>query len=162
MLEPEPSVLNTYKGIIFQLRGEGVAISDRRAIKLFKLCAAAALLAGRDHVTLGDFFVLKHSWNNLDQRELMSEAIDPVLDDYYAEHPSERIIETGATIEDLASELQLIRETLTSGEHTSDVHLFSQLKNLQDLRVALLSHGGETAAALVEQIDRLLEAVFQS
>lgn len=162
LLHIDPELLNTYKGIVFQLRGEGVAISDRRAIKLLKLCAAHALLSGRDKVTEADLFVLKHTWNNLDQRELLSEAVDPILERYYSEHPGERIQEGGTSIEDLADEFRLIRELLTGPRKLSDVQLFAQLKNLQDLRVALLAHGGETASALVEQVDGLLEAVFRA
>ncbi|RMG10657.1 MAG: AAA family ATPase [Deltaproteobacteria bacterium] len=162
LLQIDPQLLNTYKGIVFQLRGEGVAISDRRAIKLLKLCAAHALLAGRNRVTEADLFVLKHTWNNLDQRELLNEAVDPVLERYYAEHPDERVLEGGASIEDLAGELRLIQEVLTGPARLSDAQLFAQLKNLQDLRIALLTHGGETADALVGQIDALLEAVFRS
>ncbi len=162
LLHIEPELLNTYKGIVFQLRGEGVAISDRRAIKLLKLCAAHALLSGRDRVTEADLFVLKHTWNNLDQRELLNEAVDPILERYYSEHPGERILERGTSIEDLADEFRLIREIVTGPKQLSDVQLFAQLKNLQDLRVALLAHGGETARALVEQVDGLLEAVFRT
>jgi MoxR-like ATPase len=162
LLDPDPEFLAVYKGIIFQLRGEGMGVSDRRAIKMLKLCAASALLAGRDRITEADLFILKHIWNNLDQRDLVTEAVDPVLERYYAENPDERVVPGGASIEDLAGELRIIRQVLTGPERPSDVQLFAQLKNLQDLRVALLAHGGDTADALVEQIDRLLEAVFQA
>jgi MoxR-like ATPase len=39
--------LAQYKGLVFQIRAEGVSISDRRAVKMLKLFAANALLDGR-------------------------------------------------------------------------------------------------------------------
>ncbi len=161
MLEPDPSLLSTYKGLIFQLRGEGVGISDRRAVKLLKLCAASALLAGRARIAEPDLAVLRHAWNTLDQREIIAEVLDPVLERYFDAHPDERPVAGGASLEDLARELGLIRQVLTGPDRPSDVQLFAQLKNVQDLRVALLGHGGETAEALIAEIDQLLEAVFQ-
>ncbi|MDF1562583.1 MAG: AAA family ATPase [Deltaproteobacteria bacterium] len=161
VMRAEASVKSTYKGLIFQLRSEGVSLSDRRAIKLFKICGASALLAGRERVTEADFAILEHAWNNLDQREIVAEAIRPVLEAYYGENPAERPLQGAASLEDLAGELTTLRERLTGGEPLPDVQLFALLGNLQDLRVALLSHGGETAESLVSEIDRMLEAVFQ-
>ncbi|MBC7174110.1 MAG: AAA family ATPase, partial [Polyangiaceae bacterium] len=62
-----PQFLSTYKGLVFQIRAEGISLSDRRAIKLLKLFAASALLDGRPTCDDSDFFVLRHTWNNLDQ-----------------------------------------------------------------------------------------------
>ncbi|RYG81925.1 AAA family ATPase, partial [bacterium] len=36
-----------YKGLVFQIRAEGVSLSDRRVVKLLKLFAASAFLDGR-------------------------------------------------------------------------------------------------------------------
>jgi MoxR-like ATPase len=49
-----------YKGLIFQIRSEGISVSDRRVVKLLKLFAASALFDGRRQVVDGDFFILKH------------------------------------------------------------------------------------------------------
>src|SRR5262249_28873543 len=49
-----------YKGLIFQIRSEGITMSDRRVIKLTKLLVASALLDGRAAPHDGDFFILKH------------------------------------------------------------------------------------------------------
>src|SRR4051794_8409313 len=47
--------LARYKGFIFQIRSEGVSISDRRVVKLLKLFAASAIIDGRATVNDGDF-----------------------------------------------------------------------------------------------------------
>jgi len=155
--------LAKYKGLIFQIRSEGISVSDRRAVKLLKLFAASAVFDGRTRVHDGDFFVLRHIWNNLDQVELLEEIINPVVDAYYREHPDERrFIGPSASLDDLLTELGLIRELLTSGTELSDIQLFSQLKNLNEIKVALAALPGEAAARMIREVDQLLETVFAS
>jgi MoxR-like ATPase len=152
-----------YKGLIFQIRSEGVTVSDRRAVKLLKLFAASAVFDGRPSVSDGDFFILRHIWNNLDQAELLSEIVNPVVDAYYREHPDERrFIGPQASLEDLLGELSLIRELLTAGGELSDIQLFSQLKNLNEIKAALAAIHNETAQRMIREVDQLLESVFAS
>src|SRR5205814_1203124 len=51
---------------------------------------------------------------------------------------------------------------LLGGEALSDVQLFSQLRNLQDIKAALLALGNETSRLMVTEVDKLLEGVFES
>ncbi|MCG8417110.1 MAG: AAA family ATPase [Proteobacteria bacterium] len=162
MVFPE-DFLAKYKGLIFQIRSEGITVSDRRAVKLLKLFAASAVFDGRSQVTDGDFFILRHIWNNLDQSELLEEIVNPVVDSYYREHPEERrFIGPQASLEDLLSELNLIRELLTSSAELSDIQLFSQLKNLNEIKAALSAINNETAQRMIREVDQLLENVFAS
>ncbi len=162
MVFPE-DFMAKYKGLIFQIRSEGITVSDRRAVKLLKLFAASAVFDGRSQVTDGDFFILRHMWNNLDQAELLEEIVNPIVDGYYREHPDERrFIGPQASLEDLLSELNLIRSLLTSGSDLSDIQLFSQLKNLNEIKAALSSIHQETAQRMVREVDQLLESVFAS
>jgi MoxR-like ATPase len=162
MVFPE-DFMAKYKGLIFQIRSEGITVSDRRAVKLLKLFAASAVFDGRTTVTDGDFFILRHIWNNLDQAELLEEIVNPVVDAYYRDRPDERrFIGPQASLEDLLSELNLIRELLTSGGELSDIQLFSQLKNLNEIKAALAAIGNETAQRMMREVDQLLESVFAS
>lgn len=155
--------LAKYKGLIFQIRSEGVSVSDRRAVKLLKLFAASAVFDGRTRVHDGDFFVLRHIWNNLDQVELLAEIVNPVVDAYYREHPAERrFIGPQASLDDLLAELNLIRELLTSGTELSDIQMFSQLKNLSEIKAALAGMPSDTSNRMVREVDQLLETVFAS
>jgi MoxR-like ATPase len=155
--------LTKYKGLVFQIRSEGISVSDRRAVKLLKLFAASAVFDGRTRVHDGDFFILRHIWNNLDQVELLEEIINPVVDAYYREHPDERrFIGPSASLDDLLTELGLIRDLLTSGGELSDIQLFSQLKNLNEIKVALAALPGDSAARMIREVDQLLETVFAS
>ena len=155
--------LAKYKGLIFQIRSEGVTVSDRRAVKLLKLFAASAVFDGRTRVHDGDFFVLRHIWNNLDQVELLAEIVNPVVDAYYREHPAERrFIGPQASLDDLLAELNLIRELLTSGAELSDIQMFSQLKNLSEIKAALAAMPSDTSTRMLREVDQLLETVFAS
>jgi len=155
--------LTKYKGLVFQIRSEGISVSDRRAVKLLKLFAASAVFDGRTRVHDGDFFILRHIWNNLDQVELLEEIVNPVVDAYYREHPDERrFIGPSASLDDLLTELALIRDLLTSGGELSDIQLFSQLKNLNEIKVALAALPGDAAARMIREVDQLLETVFAS
>ena len=155
--------LAKYKGLVFQIRSEGITISDRRAVKLLKLFAASAVFDGRTRVTDGDFFILRHIWNNLDQAELLEEIVNPVVDVYYRDRPEERrFIGPQASLEDLLSELEMIRELFTSSVELSDIQLFSQLKNLNEIKAALAVIDNDTAQRMIREVDQLLESVFAS
>ena len=155
--------LTKYKSLVFQIRSEGISVSDRRSVKLLKLFAASAVFDGRSQVHDGDFFILRHIWNNLDQVELLEEIVNPVVDAYYRQNPEQRrFIGPTTSLDELLAELQLIRELLTTGTELSDIQLFSQLKNLSEIKVALTSLPGDTAARMVREVDQLLETVFAS
>jgi MoxR-like ATPase len=153
--------LATYKGLCFQLRGEGISLSDRRVVRLLKLFAASAFLDGRTRVHEGDLFILRHAWNNLDQREILEDVLEPVVAHYYAEHPEDRPHQATADLDRLVAELNLVHKTLTQGADLSDIQLFTQLRNLNDLRSAFAAHGGDTAQRMIRQIDTLLEQIFE-
>jgi MoxR-like ATPase len=155
--------LSKYKGLIFQIRSEGISVSDRRVVKLLKLFAAAAVVDGRQEANDSDFFILKHIWNNLDQTEILEEIVSPVVDRYYRDHPDERRFTAGgAGLDEILAELNIIRELLTSGEQLSDIQLFSQLKNLNEIKAALQAVDSDTARRMITEIDSLLENLFAS
>jgi MoxR-like ATPase len=155
--------LSQYKGLVFQIRSEGVSLSDRRVVKLLKLFAASAFLDGRAAPDSGDFFILKHVWNNLDQAEILSGIVDPVVEAHYREHPQARrhaAVEVG--LDALIREVNLIKELLSTGDALSDIQLFTQLKNLNEIKAALQAIGTPQAKQVTGVVDQLLETVFQS
>jgi MoxR-like ATPase len=155
--------LARYKGLVFQIRSEGVTLSDRRVVKLLKLFAASALLEGRATVNEGDFFVLRHVWNSVDQIALVDDIVGPVLERHRREHPEARSADAGARdLDGILAELGVIRGLLLGGTPLSDVQLFSQLRNLQEIRTALQAMGTDTAQAMAGEVDKLLEGVFES
>jgi len=155
--------LTQYKGMVFQIRSEGISLSDRRAIKMLKLFASSAFVDGRPTPDTSDFFILKHIWNSLDQAEILEEIVGPVLEAHYREHPeSRRFAAAEAGLGALIQEINLIRDTLTSGEALSDVQLFSQLKNLNEIKAALDQIHSKQAVEAKTKVEQLLEHVFAS
>jgi MoxR-like ATPase len=156
--------LATFKGLVFQIRSEGIGLSDRRIVKLLKLFAASAVFDGRTKVNDADLFVLRHVWNTPEQEEILQEVVGPVLDQWYEQHPDQaRIGATPTNLQDLLEELRIIRQTLTGSEVLSDMQLFSQLRNLGDIKAALVRMpDNPTAARMVGEVDKLLETMFAS
>jgi MoxR-like ATPase len=163
LMQFSEELLARYKGLVFQIRSEGVTLSDRRVVKLLKLFAASALVDGRAAANEGDFFVLRHVWNSVDQIPLLEDIVNPVLDKHHRDHPDERRSRIAeADLDGILAELGVIRGLLLGGEPLSDVQLFSQLRNLQDVRAALQALGTDTARQMAAEVDKLLEGVFES
>jgi MoxR-like ATPase len=152
-----------YKGLVFQIRAEGVSLSDRRVVKLLKLFAASAYLDNRQQPDASDFFVLKHIWNNEDQAAILEAIVAPVLEAHFRDHPNARRVGAlGIGIEALAAEIDRVRQVLTGASGLGDVQLFSQLKALNEIKAALGASSDQRAPELVRRVDQLLEAAFRS
>jgi MoxR-like ATPase len=154
---------SAYKGIVFQIRAEGITLSDRRAVKMLKLFAASALLDGRQNPDASDFFILKHVWNNEDQAAILEAIVTPVLEAHFRDHPNARRVgASGIGIEALAGEIDRVRQVLTGSGALGDVQLFSQLKALNEIKSALGASRDPRAQELQQRVDQLLEAAFRS
>ena len=152
-----------YKGLVFQVRAEGITLSDRRVVKLLKLFAASAYLDGRTQPDPSDFFVLKHVWNSEDQAPILEAIVTPVLESHFRDHPqARRVGAVGLGLEALAGEVERVRQVLTGAAHLSDVQLFSQLKALSEVKTALAASTDPRAREVIGRVDQLLEAAFQS
>jgi MoxR-like ATPase len=68
-----------YIELIGRLRDAGLAVSDRRAVKLQRVIAASALLCGRTEANVGDLWVLRYIWDVIEQRQLVQEMVDQVV-----------------------------------------------------------------------------------
>ncbi|MFO0677906.1 MAG: AAA family ATPase [Polyangiaceae bacterium] len=155
--------LSQYKGLVFQIRAEGVTLSDRRVVKLLKLFGASAFLDGRNKPDASDFFVLKHVWNNADQAAILEAIVGPVLEAHFREHPNARRVgAVGIGIEALSGEIERARHVLTGNTGLSDVQLFSQLKALNEIKAALQGMTDPRAKELTTRVDQLLAAAFGS
>ncbi|HND12811.1 MAG TPA: AAA family ATPase [Pseudomonadota bacterium] len=148
--------LSEYKALTAQIRSEGIFLSDRRLIKMLKLCAASALCDGRTEADVSDLFVLKHIWNTVEQADLLAGLVDPVLR-RHRQHKAGPRDEQGRRA--MLDELQTLRLGLQRAGELSDVQLFAKLRSLGELRAALQSDGSEESLRAVSEIDSLLDSV---
>ncbi|CAD7801261.1 ATPase RavA [Chryseobacterium aquaeductus] len=82
-------IYEVYLNTIINLRNTGIAISDRRAVKLQNLIAASALICGRNEAIVSDLWVLKHIWDTEEQIEILEGIINRIIekDDHPKSHP---------------------------------------------------------------------------
>ena len=107
-------VLEPYAEVVFKVRDLGVAISDRRAVKMLKLLAASALLSGRASANPSDLWVLRYVWDRVEQIDPLAALVNGVLDRHRDEpqaHPLAAVPEA-VDPEDLARQLELLEDSL--------------------------------------------------
>lgn len=111
--------------LVHRLRNTGLALSDRRAVKLQGLFAASALMAGRTKAEISDFWVVKYIWDTEEQIDILAGIIDTLLQDQPTEqaHPQ-------AYANNLPNAEQLLQELLQLGERLQAEGCSYEEKNL--------------------------------
>ncbi len=144
-------VLERYHEAIRRIRSEGIDVSDRRAIKLLKLVAAAALMRRSMEANLCDFRVLYHVWNTPEQIPHLQAIVDPYLEgcDVQDWSTERDLKEIEADIKRLAGQ---VRELSTDADYKDF------LQQSQRLRLEL-DHHSETVAAtkLRKRLDKPID-----
>jgi MoxR-like ATPase len=65
--------------LVQRLRHAGLAVSDRRAVKLQRIVAASALLCGRLAAQISDLWVVRHIWDTEEQVEVLQALVNDAL-----------------------------------------------------------------------------------
>jgi MoxR-like ATPase len=64
-----------YLELVRRLRRAGIAVSDRRAVRVQRLVAASAVLCGRMQADATDLWVLRYIWDTAEQREVIAAIV---------------------------------------------------------------------------------------
>lgn len=133
-----------YRTVVRQIRAEGIQLSDRRAIKLLKLIAASALRNRRMVANSGDFWVLRHVWNDPEQLPHLQTIVDP----YVTGHS-----ENGHRAERLLSQLEAELQGLAMGQEKleTDIDYADYLGQVEGVRRQLVRHSAAEAAEASEE-----------
>jgi MoxR-like ATPase len=110
-------VSERYAEVIFKVRDLGVALSDRRAVKMLKLVAASAVLCGRSSAQATDLWVLRYVWDREEQIGPLGSLVDGVLEPHAGEpgaHPRAAVPDR-VDGEELAKQLDAADEELRAG-----------------------------------------------
>jgi MoxR-like ATPase len=81
-------VREVYAEAVFKARDLGVALSDRRAVKVLKLLAASALLCGRTTAEPSDLWVLRYVWDRAEQIAPLRTLVHGLLEQSAASGPA--------------------------------------------------------------------------
>lgn len=79
-----------YVELVHRLRHAGIPISDRRAVKYQRLIAASAVMCGRTDAQPSDVWVLKHTWDTDEQREVIAALVQQSIEQHAADAPGPR------------------------------------------------------------------------
>jgi MoxR-like ATPase len=106
-------VLDTYADAVVKVRDLGVALSDRRAVKILKLIAASAVLAGRNAADPSDLWVLRYVWDRAEQIAPLTALVAGLLESATSPAPHPRSqSEERVSAEALAAELAEVEKSL--------------------------------------------------
>ena len=145
------NVARDYREVVRRIRAEGIDLSDRRVINLLKLVAASALRRKSKEANTGDFWVLKHIWNNPDQIPHLQTIVNPYLEDYDSVHWS-------AERDPVDIEGDIIVLAERQKELKTDADYADFLQQAERLRRELLNHSDEEGRKpLLDQLKELIE-----
>lgn len=109
-------VLERYTAAVGKVRDLGVALSDRRAVKVLKLVAASAVLCGRTDATVSDLWVLRYVWDRAEQVGPLGALVAGLLKDAPDDRPHPRSIPAERIDpEQLAKELEAAEREAVAG-----------------------------------------------
>lgn len=145
-----------YVELVHRLRHAGIAISDRRAVKLQRLAAASALLSGRTKVLASDLWVFRYIWDAVEQEEVLAEVVGQAVAkgaDAGAAHPRSR----GADAPDpegLARDLETIAKRLEDSPAPADRAYLKDRLGVLAARCQWVKDGGKRGF-LLERLEQL-------
>ncbi len=141
-------VMGPYAEAVFKVRDLGVAISDRRAVKMLKLLAASALLSGRDRANPSDLWVLRYVWDRVEQIDPLGSLVNGILDRHRDEpgaHPLAAPAD-GVDADDLARQLDGLDADLAADREPT----LANLARIREHAAAV----GDRAAWVADEADR--------
>ncbi len=98
-------IVERYAEVVSKVRDLGVALTDRRAVKVLKLVAASAVLCGRSDAQVSDFWVLRYVWDREEQVAPLAALVAGVI----APHAGQPDAHPLATVPDRVDAEELAR-----------------------------------------------------
>ena len=154
-------VRSVYAEAVAAMRRAGLDVSDRRAVRFQRLLAASAILSGRTTVQASDLWVLRTTWDRLEQRSVLAQLVTDTIDaaagpDDGPAHPQSSA-ESVPDPETLARDLEALKSQLRQTEGESRLQLRDRVAAVAG-RVQWIPPG-EQRDALDQQLDALWKAL---
>jgi MoxR-like ATPase len=138
-------VRELYAETVFKVRDLGVALSDRRAVKVMKLLAASAVLCGRPAAATSDLWVLRYVWDRPEQIGPLRALVRGVLESHPADGPAHPRAAVPERVdgEEIAGQLDAAERELSADGRslTALARLRERVADLAD-RAAWVTDGG--------------------
>jgi MoxR-like ATPase len=152
-------VTERYVEVAHKIRDLGIALSDRRAVKLLKVVAASAVLCGRRVAMVSDLWVLRYVWDREEQIDPLAALINGVLEPHADEPSGHPLAATPGRVdgEELARQLDAVEAELRAGASSlaAIARLRERVTDLSDHAAWLLDDAAR--GHLRERTARLLE-----
>jgi MoxR-like ATPase len=116
-----------YADAAVKVRDLGIAISDRRAVKVLKLVAASTVLSGRPAANGTDLWVLRYVWDREEQVALPTSLVEEIL----RQQPADRAHPLVATPERVDGK-QLARELMDAEARLTGKSSLAELARLRE------------------------------
>lgn len=149
--------------LVRKIRTAGIAVSDRRAVKMQRLCAASALLSGRTDAGISDLWVFRHIWDTEEQIEVLASLTHAAMEQAQAspqDHPRART-SAAPDAEALARELAAMAEQSARPDlSAAEKAVLRDRLGLIESRAAWVTESvaREALAACVQQVRQSLAA----
>jgi MoxR-like ATPase len=130
-------VAEPYSDVITKVRDLGVALTDRRAVKVLKLVAASAVLCDRTFARVSDFWVLRYVWDREEQIAPLQSLVAGVIEPHGAE--------------DDAHPLALVRDDVDGEELARRLDAVGALVDSRPLALAAVARIREQVADLADR-----------
>jgi MoxR-like ATPase len=103
-----------YREAVFKVRDLGIALSDRRAVKIMKLLAASAVLCGRQDAQASDLWVLRYVWDREEQIAALAALVNGILEQHAAEPQRHALAEPRRAVsgEELSQQLDAVEKEM--------------------------------------------------
>ena len=110
-------IVEVYADAVLKVRDLGVALSDRRAVKVLKLVAASAVLCGRAEANLTDLWVLRYVWDREEQIASLGALVAGLLEPHAGEPHSHPLAATPGRVdgEDVARQIDAAEAEANAG-----------------------------------------------
>ncbi len=97
-----------YREAVFKVRDLGIALSDRRVVKVLKLIAASAVICGRTAAQASDLWVLRYVWDREEQIESLASLVNRQLEASQESSKNHPLARTGKKVdaEELARQIE--------------------------------------------------------
>lgn len=124
-----------YRDTVFKVRDLGIALSDRRAVKIMKLLAASAVLCGRPSAQASDLWVLRYVWDREEQIAALAALVNGILEQHAGEPQRHPLAEPRRVVsgEELSQQLDALEKELGGALSLSEIaRLRERLSGLAD------------------------------